>query len=141
MKQKFSLKIFAGLIVALASSLAVADVSCYDGVSSQAEMEQCFGERREQAEKQLNTEYSRYANTLSEKKDMVMLRAAQRVWLKFREMDCSAAVSPEYRRGVGQLEWSRCFISRTLDRTKDFKEMADCRVNGCFPPRKLYMIE
>jgi uncharacterized protein YecT (DUF1311 family) len=135
MKQKFSLKIFTALVAVLASSLALADVSCDDG-GNQLQLEACSVERRQAAEEQLNAEYSRYVNTLAEKKDREMLRAAQRVWLKFREMDCTAVVPPEERRGIGYLEWSGCFTSRTLDRTKDLKEMADCTQNGCFPLRK-----
>jgi uncharacterized protein YecT (DUF1311 family) len=133
-----TIKIFAALVTVFASSLTLAEVLCDDG-GNQMQLEACFNDRMQVAEKNLNAAYSHYVNTLALPEDIKKLRASQRIWLKFREMDCTAVVPPDERRGVGFLEWAGCVENRTLDRAKELEDMANCIQNGCFPLRKPFL--
>lgn len=84
--------------------------------ASNAEMTACFISASKTADERLNKVYSRIREVLSadEQRD---LQAAQRLWLKFRDANCSAERNLYARGSAAPTVYAACLESDTRQRT------------------------
>src|ERR1700722_12938182 len=72
----------------LAQHMNAADAPCRDA-GSNAEVTQCFATASHAADKQLNEAYARVREVLTPD-EQEQLQEVQRLWLKFRDANCTA---------------------------------------------------
>ncbi len=104
-----------------AQHLNAADAPCH-GPASNAEMTACFISASKTADEQLNNTYIRVREALSadEQKD---LQAAQRLWLKFRDANCSAERNLYSGGSAAPMVHAACMEADTRQRMTDLKTM------------------
>jgi len=116
-----------GLLVALACSLATAraqhmnakDAPCR-GPMSGADETSCFVAASKKRDQELNEFYKQITKVV-EGEDLTQLRAAQRVWLQFRDASCSAEKAL-YEGGSAQpMVYYACLEAETRYRITDLK--------------------
>jgi uncharacterized protein YecT (DUF1311 family) len=95
--------------------------------ASNAETTACFISASKTADKQLNEIYVRIGEVLSadEQKD---LQTAQRLWLKFRDADCSAERNLYAGGSAAPMVYAACIEANTRERTTDLKAMYGWRL-------------
>jgi uncharacterized protein YecT (DUF1311 family) len=87
----------------------------------------CFISASKTADERLNRIYSRIREVLSadEQRD---LQSAQRVWLKFRDANCSAERNLYEGGSAGPTVYAACIEADTRQRTSDLKVMYGWRL-------------
>lgn len=97
------------------------------GPASNAEMTACFISASKAADERLNKIYSRIGEVLSanEQRD---LQAAQRLWLKFRDANCSAERNLYAGGSAGPTVYAACVEADSRQRTNDLKAMYGWRL-------------
>src|ERR1017187_1624508 len=97
------------------------------GPASNAETTACFISASKTADEQLNKIYVRIGEVLSadEQKD---LQAAQRLWLRFRDTNCSAERNLYAGGSAAPMVYAACIEANTRQRTTDLKAMYGWRL-------------
>lgn len=94
---------------------------------SNAGMTACFIQASKAADERLNKTYSRIREVLSpdEQRD---LQSAQRLWLKFRDTNCSAERNLYGGGSAGPTVYAACIEADTRQRTSELKMMYGWRL-------------
>jgi uncharacterized protein YecT (DUF1311 family) len=102
------------------------DAPC-QGPASNGETTACFISASKAADEQLNKIYVRIGEVLSadEQKD---LQAAERLWLKFRDANCSAERNLYAGGSAAPMVHAACIEANTRHRTIDLKAMYGWRL-------------
>jgi uncharacterized protein YecT (DUF1311 family) len=102
------------------------DAPCQSPASN-AEMTSCFIQTSKAADERLNKTYSRIREVLSpdEQHD---LQNAQRLWLKFRDTNCSAERNLYAGGSAGPTVYAACIEADARKRTSDLKMMYGWRL-------------
>jgi uncharacterized protein YecT (DUF1311 family) len=98
------------------------------GPKSNAEMAACFVSASKLADKHLNEIYGRVLKVLPEN-EQEDLRAAQRLWLKFRDANCSAERKLYAGGSAAPTVYAACLEADTRQRTADLKTMYGWRLD------------
>jgi uncharacterized protein YecT (DUF1311 family) len=95
--------------------------------ASNAEITSCFISASKTADERLNKVYGRIREVLSadEQRD---LRAAQRLWLKFRDANCQAERNLYAGGSAAPMIYAACMEADTRQRTSDLKAMYSWRL-------------
>jgi|SRR5690348_7360696 uncharacterized protein YecT (DUF1311 family) len=95
--------------------------------ASNAEMTSCFIQASKAADERLNKTYSQIREVLSpgEQRD---LQSAQRLWLKFRDTNCSAERNLYGGGSAGPTVQAACIEADARQRTNDLKVMYGWRL-------------
>lgn len=95
--------------------------------ASNAEMTACFISASKTADERLNKTYNRIREVLSadEQRD---LQAAQRLWLGFRDANCSAERNLYAGGSAAPMVYAACVEADTRQRTSDLKAMYGWRL-------------
>jgi uncharacterized protein YecT (DUF1311 family) len=114
------LAVFIGCAsVARAQHMNSASAPCRN-VSVTLAMENCFDKAYKAADRELNQTYSQISNVL-QPDDLQRLKAAQRLWIQFRDATCTAE-SNLYNGGTASAPaYSACLEEETRQRTADLK--------------------
>ena len=116
-----SLALCALVLLATASTSADAQArpdgrDCQDSAVTELEMERCADRARAAADEELNRTYRSIVTQLSPTQASG-LRAAQRAWIVYRDLDCTS-VRAGYGGGTGAtLAGLTCLARHTRDRT------------------------
>ena len=97
----------------------------------QHQLNMCSGERREQADMEMNTLYKeqiKYLRTAPKKR----LRDSQRSWIIYRDKTCHYESGPREESGsIWPMENNLCLEKLTKQRIEILKSYIECRANGC----------
>ncbi|HET7206203.1 MAG TPA: lysozyme inhibitor LprI family protein [Terriglobales bacterium] len=95
--------------------------------ASSAEMTVCFISASKVADERLNKIYAQIREVLSAdgQRD---LQAAQRLWLKFRDANCSAEKNLYAGGSAAPMVYAACVEADTRERTSDLKAMYSWRL-------------
>jgi len=109
------------------------DVKLRRPPASNAEKTACFIQESKTADGRLNKIYARIREVLSpdEQKD---LQAAQRLWLEFRDVNCSAERNLYSSRSAAPTVYAACIEAETRQRTADLKAMYGWRLEKLGKP-------
>ena len=122
--------ILAGCLFLSSNSLAqhmnAANAPCRDA-GSNAEVTQCFIAASQVADKQMNETYARVRQVLSED-ERRQLQEAQRLWLKFRDANCTAERSLYDGGTAAPMVYASCMEADTRQRTSELNTMYGWRV-------------
>lgn len=110
----------------LAQHMNAADAPCRDA-GSNAEVIQCFITASHAADKQLNEAYARVREVLTPD-EQEQLQEAQRLWLKFRDANCTAERSLYGRGTAAPMVYAACIEADTRQRTSELNTMYGWRV-------------
>ncbi|MGA8622092.1 MAG: lysozyme inhibitor LprI family protein [Candidatus Sulfotelmatobacter sp.] len=101
--------------------------------ASNAEKTACFIQESKTADGRLNKIYARIREVLSpdEQND---LQAAQRLWLRFRDANCSAERNLYSSGSATPTVYAACIEAETRKRTNDLKEMYGWRLEKLGKP-------
>jgi uncharacterized protein YecT (DUF1311 family) len=92
---------------------------CADA-TSQADMNNCWGNEYKKADAQLNQTYQQLA-ALLEEEDKAELKAAENAWIKYRDANCDF-VADQYRGGTMRgMILAICLADVTGNRTTELK--------------------
>ena len=83
----------------------------------------CFAAAAQRADARLNTAYRRAGTGLAPAV-RARLVAAQRAWLRFRELDCAVVGAREAGGSDAPLAVDECFVSRTDTRAAELDDLA-----------------
>ncbi len=97
------------------------------GPASNAEMTACFISASKTADERLNRIYRRIREVLSADEQQEM-QAAQRLWLKFRDANCSAERDLYAGGSAAPMVYAACVEADTRQRTNDLKVMYGWRL-------------
>lgn len=103
------------LALALVASAASAQTVC-DRATSQAALTACAEDELARSDAELNAVYSQTLRSLS-RGGVVELRAAQRAWIRFRDLDCETVRSASEGGSIAPYELARCLTEHTTART------------------------
>ena len=101
--------------------------------ASNAEMTACFIQASKTADERLNKAYSRIREVLSPD-EQLDLQSAQRLWLKFRDTNCSAERSLYAGGSAGPTVYAACIEADTQQRTSDLNVMYGWRLEKIGKP-------
>ena len=127
----------AALLLLLTTSHAVAaqqaarDVLCATS-DTQAETEVCMSDLLREADQRLNAVYQAVLSDLSPASTQ-RLRAAQRAWIRYRDLDCEAARSLVGEGSAAPLVTLGCLLARTEERTRALTQSFDCPMTSGVP--------
>jgi uncharacterized protein YecT (DUF1311 family) len=109
-----------------AQHMNATDAPCH-GPASNAEMTACFVSASKVAAEHLNKIYDRIREVLSanEQKDLL---GTQRLWLKFRDANCSAERNLYAGGSAAPMVYVACVEAVTRQRTSDLKAMYGWRL-------------
>lgn len=110
----------------LAQHMNAADAPCRDAASG-AEETQCFVTASQVADKQLNDTYARVRQVLSSD-EQEQLQEAQRLWLKFRDANCTAERNLYGKGTAAPMVYAACITADTQQRTSELNTMYGWRV-------------
>ena len=117
--------VFSLLVVWFSSASAQGSPSkedCMQTALTELEMERCAARSLEAADESLNTAYRSVISGLSPAQSRG-LRAAQRAWVTYRDLDC-ASVRTGYGTGTGAtLAGLSCLVRHTEDRTAQLRDL------------------
>jgi len=109
-----------------------------DSAMSQMELNQCAGEQYHKADVRLNVIYRRAVEfmekNLAEAQDhndadltkynrraIEKLKAAEKVWIQYRDLHCDAARHQNMGGSMSPMIWGFCMAETTLDRIQELK--------------------
>jgi uncharacterized protein YecT (DUF1311 family) len=110
----------------LAQHMNAADAPCRDA-GSNAEETQCFVTASHTADKQLNETYARVRQVLSPD-EQEQLQEAQRLWLKFRDANCTAERSLYGAATAAPMVYAACLEANARQRIKELNTIYGWRV-------------
>ena len=110
----------------LAQHMNAADAPCRSA-GSNAEETQCFVTASQAADKRLNETYTRVRQALSPD-EQEQLQEAQRLWLKFRDANCTAERSLYGSGTAAPMVYAACVEADTRQRTIELNTMYGWRV-------------
>jgi uncharacterized protein YecT (DUF1311 family) len=111
---------------ALAQHMNAADAPCRDA-GSNTEVTQCFITASHTADKQLNETYVRIGQVLSPD-EQEQLKEAQRLWVKFRDANCTAERSLYGGGTAAPMVYAACLEADTRQRITELKTMYGWRL-------------
>jgi uncharacterized protein YecT (DUF1311 family) len=111
---------------AKAQHMNAADGPCR-GPATTADASQCFTDAWHAADNKLNQAYSRVQEVLGPD-ETADLKAAQRLWLKFRDANCAAERNMYGRGTAAPVVYSACMEANTRQRVADIKIMYGWRM-------------
>lgn len=121
---------FAGCLFLNGNSLAqhtnAATAPCRDA-GSNAEVTQCFVTASQAADKQLNEVYARVRQVLSPD-EQEQLQEAQRLWVKFRDANCTAERSLYGGGTAAPMVYEACLEADTRQRITELNTMYGWRM-------------
>lgn len=126
------------LIAGLLLSANVLADSC-DSATSQAELNECYGNEYKKQDVLLNQTYQE-AMKLATETQKPKLKAAQNAWIAFRDADCTFMTSgtDDASASVAPMVHAQCMADKTRERTELLKSTLHCEegdVSCVFPPR------
>lgn len=83
-------------------------------------MRACYADESATQDKRLNLNYKRYIAKLSPETKNNFVNA-QRLWIKFRDENCSAFSSQEEGGTLSSIVGDSCYLKMTTERADDFK--------------------
>ena len=95
-----------------------------DKASTQLELNQCTAEQYKKADASLNALYKEIGSDLARNNDAAAvgkLKAAERVWLKYRDLHCDAARHQFKGGSMSPMIWADCMTGVTLNRIQELK--------------------
>jgi uncharacterized protein YecT (DUF1311 family) len=110
----------------LAQHMSAADAPCRDA-GSNAEETQCFVTASHAADKQLNETYARVRRVVSPD-EQEQLQEAQRLWLKFRDANCTAERSLYGGGTAAPMVYAACLEADTRQRITELNTMYGWRL-------------
>lgn len=110
----------------LAQHVNAADAPCRDA-GSNAEVTQCFVTASQAADKQLNEIYARVRQVLSTDEQQ-KLQQAQRLWLNFRDANCTAERSLYAGGTAAPMVYAACLEADTRQRVGELNTMYGWRL-------------
>ncbi|MEW7311515.1 lysozyme inhibitor LprI family protein [Buttiauxella gaviniae] len=119
----------------LLSAGALAD-SC-DSATSQASLNECYGNEYKKQDVLLNQTYQQ-AMKLATDTQKTQLKAAQNAWIAFRDADCAFLTSGADGASVAPMVHAQCMADKTRERNELLKSTMHCEegdVSCVFPPR------
>jgi uncharacterized protein YecT (DUF1311 family) len=120
---------FFYVFLAVSLSAFVFSSSAYSAdcknVFGQTEMNECFRQEFQAADKRLNKIYSEYQTRLT-KAQKRQLKAAQLTWIKFRDQSCDFQASSTQGGSAYQMVRYMCLTEKTRLRVKELKQLATC---------------
>ena len=102
------------LALALLALAASGQAQC-DETTSQAALTACAQDALDHADAELNAVYAQTLKALSGR-GVVELRAAQRAWIRFRDLDCETVRSASEGGSIAPYELARCLTDHTTAR-------------------------
>lgn len=118
-----------GVIVSDGESAAV-PVTCMDAAVTTYEMLDCYREKIDVADAQINVTYNQLMAMFQELDSSEpatqmaqKLRLAERAWIKFRDANCDSVAAQAGRGTMGGLLYSRCRVDMTLQREEALRQM------------------
>jgi uncharacterized protein YecT (DUF1311 family) len=125
---------FSCLLVALSllasppASIAQADEACDTPHSSQAELNDCFGNAYKKSDAQLNGLYKQITGRLKDDQATTkLLVTAQRAWVGFRDAECDFSTSAVSGGSAFGMVQAICLDRLTSKRIEDFKTYLKCQ--------------
>jgi uncharacterized protein YecT (DUF1311 family) len=131
LRSHFRLLLFLAICVCVSNRASAQHMNAQDAPcqapASNAEMTACFISASKTADERLNKIYIRVREVLSsdEQKD---LQAAERLWLKFRDANCSAERNLYAGGSAAPTVYAACIEADTRERTTDLKAMYGWRL-------------
>lgn len=116
---------------AVAAQQADRDTLCAAS-RTQAETEVCLSDMLREADRQLNMVYRAVLSDLSPTSAR-RLRAAQRAWIRYRDLDCEAARSLVGEGSAAPLVTLGCLLARTEERTRALAQSFDSPMTSGVP--------
>ena len=108
-----------------------ADVGLCKGLSKQTELNNCANNLLVKTNEKLNKVYLNYLSELKAD-DQLKLKEAQKLWVQFREKDCSFETSSVKKGSMYPYVLSSCLVNRSEKRILELENMANCK-NGTEP--------
>ncbi len=102
--------------------------------NTQLEMNQCAHAAFQQADAALNDKYQAILKRLGDDGSANLFRAAQRVWVPFRDAECAFAASPYEGGSMQPMVVSSCLEDLTNRRVADFDAYLACEDVDCVVP-------
>jgi uncharacterized protein YecT (DUF1311 family) len=98
------------------------------GPASTLEATNCFTAAAKSADQQLNRTYEQIRNTLVDG-DKKKLQEAQRIWLQFRDANCTAERELYSGGSAASMVYAACIEADTRHRTSELKTMYEWKVD------------
>lgn len=92
------------------------------GLTTQMSINQCLNKQLQASDRQLGKVYNGYMKTLS-KSQQTNLRAAQRLWVQFKEKDCQYVASHYQGGSMQPAVLAQCLIDRAETREQELRDM------------------
>jgi len=116
------------LVAALAALTMPAHAAKADDCSkavAQPDMNACADKAFQAADKKLNEVYKKVV--AGEEGDTAKLKAAQRLWVQFRDAECTFEVEADEGGSIYPMEYSNCLEKVTRIRIKEFEDYLACQ--------------
>jgi len=116
------------LIVLIASGTPTnAAESCDTGSSSQADLNECYGNAYKKSDAELNSLYKQITVRLKDDAATTkLLVAAQKTWISFRDAECNFQTSGSAQGSVYPMTQAICLDGLTSRRIDDLKSYLKC---------------
>lgn len=122
--------------VALLTILAAGSASALDckNATTQADLNQCAGQRLGAADRRLNRVYQAYADRLSAP-SRAGLKRAQRAWIAFRDAECGFRAGAVEGGSIQPMVAAQCRTGLTEARAKALESLVACPEGDVSCPR------
>ncbi|CAN7227330.1 lysozyme inhibitor LprI family protein [Phyllobacterium sp. LjRoot231] len=115
------------LIASPSGTLANAAESCDTGSSSQADLNECYGNAYKKSDGELNALYKQITARLKDDAATTkLLVAAQKAWVAFRDAECNFSTSGSAQGSIYPMTQAICLDGLTSRRIDDLKSYLKC---------------
>ena len=124
-------RIILGLTIICLSNVAKAGIDKCKTYTNQTDLNKCASRVLSESDAKLGKIYSNYQAELSPD-EKNRLRESQKLWVQFKEKDCSFEASPVSKGSMYDYVLSSCLVNRTDKRITELENMTSCK-NGTEP--------
>lgn len=94
---------------------------CANNASSTVDLRECLAKELQHYDEELNSIYRNLQKLLTQK-EQILLKQAQRSWLKFRSAECDFAAFHEHPGTIAPIIISSCYIEMTKTRVMELNK-------------------
>ena len=92
-----------------------------DAAMTQLDLNQCYGEQFQKADARLNKLYASLLKQLRGETAVQKVRAAEKAWIRYRDLHCEAAKSEFEGGSISPMVWAQCMTMTTEHRIEELK--------------------
>ncbi len=120
---------FALASLVLAAPALAGDSDCANALSQSA-MNICADQDYRAADAKLNSTYAKLVAALNDDGFKVKLKAAQRAWIQFRDLECTYETAENEGGSIYPMVYAGCLTRLTKERTKALEAQLACWKNA-----------